>query len=226
MRLALFDLDHTLLPIDSDHAWGVFTTQLGWTDADQFQRRNDAFYAQYMQGRLDIREYLDFATEAIRHQGPRLAEAAREDFMRRVIEPAIRPEATQLLACHRQAGDELVIVTATNDFVTAPIARRLGVSELIASELERDAQGRWTGRPIGVPSYREGKLIRVEQWLAVRRLHWSDLEHCAFYSDSINDLPLLERVRDPVATNPDPALRHIAQQRGWRILDLFKLSKT
>lgn len=221
MRLALFDLDHTLLPIDSDHAWGVFTTQLGWTDADQFQRRNDAFYAQYKQGRLDIREYLEFATEAIRHQGMERAQAAREDFMRLVIEPAIRPEAIELLAAHRQAGDELVIVTATNDFVTSPIASRLGVSELIASELERDAEGQLTGRPRGVPSYREGKLTRVEQWLASRGLDWKDLEHSAFYSDSINDLSLLERVSDPVATNPDPALRRVAQQRGWRILDLF-----
>ena len=221
MRLALFDLDQTLLPIDSDHAWGDFTTELGWTDRGEFQRRNDAFYAQYREGKLDIRAYLEFATEAIRRHGIRSAETAREEFMRRIVEPAIRDEALELLASHQRAGDQLVIVTATNDFVTRPIAQRLGVTELIAAELERDAAGELTGAVKGVPSYREGKVIRVEQWLAARGLGWADLEASVFYSDSINDLALLERVSHPVATNADPTLRAVAQQRGWRILDLF-----
>ncbi len=224
MRLVLFDLDHTLLPIDSDHAWGVFTTELGWTDGAEFRHRNDAFYAQYKDGELDILEYLAFATQAIRRQGMRRAEAARAVFMRRIIEPAIRDEALALLDRHRRAGDQLIIVTATNDFVTRPIADRLGVSDLIAAELERDANGELTGLALGVPSYREGKVVRVEQWLGSRGLHWDDLESSVFYSDSLNDLALLERVRQPVATNADAGLRDLAQQRGWRILDLFPIS--
>lgn len=221
MKLALFDLDHTLLPIDSDHAWGAFTTKLGWTDAFDFRKRNDKFYAQYRQGALDILEYIEFATLAIRQQGIRAAETARRDFMRNVIESAIRVEALDLLQGHRNAGDQLLIVTATNDFITRPIADRFGVSELIAAELQRDKAGELTGRLTGVPSYREGKVVRVEQWLASRGLGWDDLETSSFYSDSINDVALLERVSHPVATNADPALRDLAKQRGWRILDLF-----
>jgi HAD superfamily hydrolase (TIGR01490 family) len=220
-RLALFDLDNTLLPIDSDHAWGVFTTEIGWNDAAVFRRRNEDFYSQYKVGQLDLREYILFATEAIRRQGMARAHAAREEFMRRVIEPAIRDEAIALVGSHRSAGDMLAIVTATNDFVTRPIAERFGVADLIAVELEYDPSGLPTGRFIGMPSFREGKVARVEQWLALRGLGWDAIESSVFYSDSPNDLALLEKVSDPVATNPDRALRAIAIQRGWRILDLF-----
>ena len=220
MKLALFDLDHTLLPIDSDYAWGEFTLAMGWCDPGHFKTRNDAFYAHYQAGTLDVHAYVRFATEAIRLRGPDQALAAREEFLRRVIDPAIRREALDLMAGHRDAGDQVVIVTATNEFVTRPIADRFGVQELIAVNLQRDAGGWITGEIEGVPSMRAGKVTRMTEWLAQRGLDWPDVD-ATFYSDSLNDLPLLEQVRQPVATNPDPRLRRLAAERGWRILDLF-----
>ncbi len=221
LRLALFDLDHTLLPLDSDYAWGVFTQEIGWTDPAVFKQRNDAFYEHYKAGTLDVHEYVRFATEALRLRGPAQAQAAQARFMNEVITPAIRPEALALLGQHRAGGDQLVIVTATNEFVTAPIARALDVPELIAVQLEHAADGWITGEIAGVPSFRDGKVARVGQWLAQRGLGWADVE-ATFYSDSINDLALLEKVGHPVATNPDPRLRAVARERGWRILELFK----
>ena len=224
MKLALFDLDHTLLPLDSDHAWGQFTTALGWTDPVDFSRRNDEFYAHYKAGTLDVHDYVRFATQAMRHQGAVASEAAHAHFMQSVIQPAIKPQALALLQKHQQAGDAVIIVTATNEFVTRPIAQALGVPELIAVELERDTApggtGWFTGEIKGTPSFREGKVTRVGQWLASRQLNWADVES-TFYTDSINDLSLMENVEHPVATNPDDRLRAIALDRGWRILDLF-----
>lgn len=220
MKLALFDLDHTLLPIDSDYSWGQYTLDIGWCDPGHFKARNDEFFAQYQAGSLDVHAYVRFATDAIRLRGRQVAEAAREDFLREVIRPAIRPEALALVQAHRDAGDQLVIVTATNEFVTRPIADLFGVEELVAVQLARDGSGWITGEIEGVPSMREGKVTRMEQWLSARGLDWSAVD-ATFYSDSPNDLPLLERVGHPVATNPDPRLRRIAAERGWRILDLF-----
>jgi len=224
MKLALFDLDHTLLPIDSDYAWGVFTQDIGWCDPVEFKVRNDEFFAQYQAGTLDVHEYVRFATEAIRLRGPEQAAAAHQRFMRSVIEPAIRPEALALIEQHRAAGDHLMIITATNEFITRPIATALGVQDLIAVRLARGGDGWITGDIEGVPSMREGKVTRFEGWLAERGLGWSEVD-TTFYSDSMNDLPLLERVRQPVATNPDARLRQVAQSRGWRILDLFEPTK-
>ncbi|MBU3739137.1 MAG: HAD family hydrolase [Rhodoferax sp.] len=220
MKLTLFDLDHTLLPIDSDHAWGVYTTTIGWTDPEDFSRRNDAFYAHYKAGTLDIHDYVRFATDAVRRQGAAKAAAAHDGFMRTVIEPALRPQALELVRRHRQAGDTVLIVTATNEFVTRPIARAFGVDELIAVELARDASGWITGDIQGIPSARQGKVERMNQWLATHGLGWADVVS-TFYTDSINDLSLLETVDHPVATNPDERLRATALERGWRILDLF-----
>ena len=219
-RLALFDLDHTLLPLDSDYEWGVFTTRIGWTDPEEFGRRNDAFYAHYQAGTLDVHEYVRFAIEAVRARGPQEAAQAHAQFMREVIIPAIQPTARALLEAHRVAGDEIVIVTATNEFITAPIAQALGVEQLLAVQLERDAGGWITGAIAGQPTMREGKVLRMQQWLAERGWDWSAVES-TFYSDSMNDVPLLEKVDHPVATNPDARLRALAQERGWRILDLF-----
>lgn len=219
-RLALFDLDHTLLPLDSDYEWGVFTTRIGWTDPEEFGRRNDAFFAHYQAGTLDVHDYVRFATEAVRERGPEAAAQAHAQFMREVITPAIRPAARALLQAHREAGDEIVIVTATNEFITRPIAQALGVQELLAVQLERDASGWITGEIDGQPTMREGKVLRMQQWLAQRGLDWGKVES-TFYSDSMNDVPLLEKVDYPVATNPDARLRALAQERGWRILDLF-----
>jgi HAD superfamily hydrolase (TIGR01490 family) len=220
MKLALFDLDHTLLPLDSDHSWGVFTTALGWTDRDAFARRNDEFFAHYRAGTLDIHDYVRFATDAVRQRGAEAGAEAHRRYMAEVIEPAITPAARDLMQGHRAAGDTVVIVTATNEFVTRPIARALGVDELIAVDLERGPDGWITGAIAGIPSVREGKVARVEAWLAARGLGWDDAE-TTFYSDSLNDLALLEQVDHPVATNPDDRLRAIARERGWRILDLF-----
>lgn len=220
LRLALFDLDHTLLPLDSDYEWGEFTIRLGWNDPVEFARRNDEFYAHYQAGTLDVHDYVRFATEAVRLRGPEAAAAAHAQFMREVIAPAIRPQALDLIRQHQAAGDHVLIVTATNEFVTRPIAKALGVEELLAVQLARDAQGWYTGEIDGIPTMRQGKVLRMEQWLADRQLGWGDVES-TFYSDSMNDVPLLEKVDHPVATNPDPRLRALAQERGWRILDLF-----
>ncbi len=223
-KLALFDLDHTLLPIDSDYTWGQFTAARGWTDPVEFIRQNDRFYAQYKAGTLDIYAYARFATAAFVRQGEALSLAAHADYMRTVVEPALTPQAMQLVQQHKDEGATVIVVTATNEFVTRPIAQAFGADELMAVDLERDmapgGSGWFTGEVRGIPSFREGKVLRVEAWLAARGLGWADV-HSTFYSDSINDLPLLEKANVPVATNPDEPLRAIAQARGWRILDLF-----
>ncbi len=222
-KLTLFDLDHTLLPIDSDYTWGVFTTEIGWTDSVTFQQKNDEFYAHYKAGTLDINDYVRFATDAIRVHGAAESIAAHVDYMRSVIEKELNPasnKAIALLQEHQAAGDMVVIVTATNEFVTRPIAQVLGVSELIAVELERGENGWITGNIAGVPSAREGKVIRLNQWLAARHLQLADVES-RFYTDSINDITLMEAVDFPIATNPDDRLRAIAVARGWPVLDLF-----
>jgi HAD superfamily hydrolase (TIGR01490 family) len=222
VNLCLFDLDLTLLPIDSDHAWGEFVIGLGWVDADRFREGNDAFYAQYKQGRLDIAAYIAFATAPLRHRSAGELAQAHARFMREVIEPALRPAALRLVAVHRERGDRLAIVTSTNDFITTPIAARFGIDALIAVRLERDAGGAFTGRIEGTPSYREGKVAGVGQWLAESGLGWDDFKRISVYSDSPNDLPLLERATDPVAANPSPELEALARERGWRILKLFE----
>ena len=220
LKLALFDLDHTLIPIDSDYEWGEFTIALGWCEATEFKRRNNEFFEQYRAGTLDIHDYVRFATQAIRAQGAINSIAAHARFMSEVVQKVITKQALELVARHRAAGDELVIVTATNEFVTRPIADAFGVQELIAVQLERDAEGNLTGEIKGTPSAREGKVTRMEQWLAARKLGWDDVQ-TTFYTESMNDLALLEKATYPVATNPDTRLRALATERGWRILDLF-----
>ena len=219
-RIALFDLDHTLLPIDSDYSWGEFTQEIGWTDRVEFKRRNDEFYAHYVAGTLDVHDYVRFAVDALRRRDAAAYREAHDRFMRDWIRPHLHPAALELVRGHQRQGDTVAIVTATNELVTRPIAEAFGVPELIAVELERDASGWITGEIAGVPSMREGKVVRVTQWLAARGLDWADAE-TTFYSDSMNDVPLLERVDHPVATNPDARLRTLALERGWRILDLF-----
>ncbi len=221
MNLALFDLDGTLIPGDSDHAFGEFMVALGWADADEHRRRNDAFYRQYQAGTLDIHEYIHFTTGAWRHRSPAEQATASARFIAEVMKPQLRAPAFELLQHHRDAGDLVAIVTATNEFITRPIADALGVSHLLAVQLELDAQGAATGRIRGVPSFREGKIDRVHQWLLAQGHTLAGFERTVFYSDSTNDLPLLEIVSEPVATNPSPALEAIAQARGWRILRLF-----
>jgi len=222
VNLALFDLDGTLLAIDSDHAFGEFMVRIGWADGESFRRANDAFYAQYQAEQLDVAAYIRFATSAWRERSAQEQADASRRFIDEVIRPAIHENARALLRRHAEAGDRVAIVTATNEFVTRPIATLFGVDELIATELQRDAQGRVTGELQGVPSYREGKVTRVRQWLAQQGLRCEDFERISFYSDSTNDLALLEQVSHPVATNPAPALERIAAARGWPILRLFE----
>ena len=220
MNISLFDLDDTLLPIDSDEAWGNFMARSGAVNAAEFARRNAEFYEQYVAGTLDVRAYVRFVCEGLRRCGRAGSEKLRAQFMQEIIRPAIRPQALALLYECRRAGEEIAIVTATNEFITAPIAAALGVDALIATRLARGADGWVTGEIEGIASFRAGKITRVSEWLAARGLDW-DSAHISFYSDSMNDLPLLEKAHRPVATNPQPNLRAIAAQRGWRILDLF-----
>ncbi|AIJ48339.1 HAD family hydrolase [Comamonas testosteroni] len=219
-RLALFDLDHTLLPLDSDHGWGEFSIAIGWCDREEFGRQNDAFFDDYLAGRLNIPDYVRFATAAVVQRGAAAAMAAHQRFMDEVIRPAMKPAALALVQQHLDAGDTVVITSATNEFVTRPIAQAFGVHHLLATELVRDDSGWFTGEIAGTPNMREGKVVRMTEWLTQRGLRWEDVE-ATFYSDSMNDVPLLEKVDHPVATNPDARLRALAEERGWRIVDLF-----
>ena len=219
--LALFDLDNTLLPIDSDVSWAQFLVGLNVVNADWYAQRNDYFYAQYCAGTLDIYEFLDFQLAPLsQHPRSQLLEW-REEFMNRIIRPNIHADAQHLVRQHQDQGALCAIVTATNSFITGPIAREFGVEHLIATEIEIAANGNFTGKPSGLPSFREGKITRVEQWLAMQGLGLMDFAESTFYSDSFNDLPLLSRVTHPVAVNPDQRLRAHAQAQGWRVLDLF-----
>jgi len=207
MNLCLFDLDHTLLPLDSDHEFGEFLIRKGLADATEYRQRNDGFYQQYCNGTLVLGEYIQFSTSIWRLMDPPAQVALQQAFMDEVILPALQPQAVELVEKHRAQGDLLAIVTATNEFVTRPIADAFKVDALLAVRLVRDAQGRVTGDIDGVPSFREGKITRVEQWLADQGRQLSDFERVSFYSDSPND--------------PSPALEAVAQERGWRILRLF-----
>ena len=220
--LCLFDLDDTLLPIDSDHAWGEFVIRLGWVDEATFRARNDAFYEQYKAGRLDVHAYIAFATAPLRVRDAATLAAAHARFMSEVIGPRILPPARELVRSHQARGDLVGLVTATNDFITAPIAAAFGIEHLIALELERGDDGSIRGTIRGTPTYREGKVTRVGEWLAGLGRRWDDFASISVYSDSVNDLPLLERAHHPVATNPSPALEALARERHWRILRLFE----
>jgi HAD superfamily hydrolase (TIGR01490 family) len=219
--LALFDLDGTLLPIDSDHAFGQFMVEIGWADAAEHRRRNDAFYADYLAGTLDVHAYIEFSTSPWRARPAEDVAAARKRFMREKIEPAIRPEALALIERHRDAGELLAIVTSTDAHITRPIATRLGIEHLLATELAIDMDGRVTGGIAGTPCLREGKVEHVQQWLSRLGTTLAAAPRSSYYGDSMNDLPLLEAVSHPVAANPAPALERIAAQRGWPILRLF-----
>ncbi len=224
MNLALFDLDHTLIPTDSDHEWGRFLVRLGVVDEETYRRKNDEFYGQYKAGTLDIQAFLRFALAPLAaHPRDRLDDW-RGQFMREVIDPVITPQARALVHKHLDAGDLCAIVTATNSFVTAPITAAFGIKHLIATEpatVDGKPDSAYTGDVAGIPSFREGKIARVEAWLKSQGTPWDAFETTTFYSDSANDLPLLEKVSQPVATNPDDRLRHHAAAAGWRIMDLF-----
>ncbi|MCB1856113.1 MAG: HAD family hydrolase [Halieaceae bacterium] len=216
MTLAIFDLDNTLIGGDSDNLWGQFVCEQGLVDAADFAARNEQFYEDYKAGKLDIDAYLRFALSSIAGHPRERLDSWHRSFMRSRIEPLLLPRAAQLLASHRQRGHQLLIITATNEFITRPIAELLGVSELIACEGEI-VDGRYTGEPCGIPSYHAGKVTRLRQWLQERD---ADLAGAYFYSDSHNDLPLLELVDNPVAVDPDDTLRARALAEGWPVISL------
>ncbi|MEW5787622.1 MAG: HAD family hydrolase [Pseudomonadota bacterium] len=217
MRLALFDLDNTLLAGDSDFEWAQYLIDQGVLDREVYEARNQHFYDQYKAGTLDILEFLDFQLKPLSRHPRSQLDAWHRDFLASRILPVVAPATQALLAQH--AGHQRIIVTATNSFVTAPIARHLGVPHLIATEPEQ-VGGEFTGRPHGQPAFREGKVARLDQWLAERGHTWAHVAESWFYSDSLNDLPLLERVHHPVAVDPDPTLAAHARARGWPVLSL------
>lgn len=224
-NLALFDLDHTLLPIDSDYEWGCFMVKLGIVDAESFSHKSDRFFADYKMGILDIHRYLVAMLAPLAKYPRAQLKIWHDQYMREVIKPRISPASLALVRKHKDNGDLCCIVTATNEFITAPIAKVFGVDKLIACEVQTmdgHSHSAYTGRPAGTPSYREGKIVRTEAWLASLSKTWSDFERSYFYSDSHNDIPLLEKVTDAIATNPDDTLRIYALKSGWRILDLFR----
>jgi HAD superfamily hydrolase (TIGR01490 family) len=221
MKLALFDLDHTLLPIDSDYEWGRFLCRLGAVDVAEFRRRNDEFFAQYQAGTLDPVEYLEFSLGTLAKFEPQRLAELQQQFMQEVVMPNILPSARAVLQKHLDAGDLVAIVTATNHFVTAPIAKAFGVEHLIAAMPERDASGRITGKLLGTPTQGEGKIVHTKAWLETMGHTLESFESVHFYSDSHNDLPLLSIVSHPIATNPNATLSEHAAAKGWPLLHLF-----
>jgi len=215
--LALFDLDETLIAGDSDYEWGLHLVALGVVDGPSYQARNLEFYERYRAGTLDLQEFLDFQLSPLSQFTRAQLDAWHAAFLAERILPKIRPGARALLERHR--GDERVIITATNRFVTAPIAAALGITNLIATELEQD-DGRFTGRAAGTPCFREGKVARLHEWLAGRGERLADYAESWFYTDSANDIPLLSEVTHPVAVHPDDRLRAHAAERGWPVITL------
>jgi len=219
MNLALFDLDNTLLACDSDYEWGQFLVDQGVLERDAYEAQNAAYYEQYKAGTLDIHEFLGFALRPLAEHAPEDLVRWHDGFMSARIRPAMTPQARALVRRHLDAGDLCAVVTATNSFVTAPIAREFGIAHLVATEPER-VNGRYTGRVAGTPCFREGKIERVRAWLAAQGRQLADFPVSSFYSDSQNDLPLLELVARPVAVDPDPTLAAEAGRRGWPVISL------
>ncbi len=218
MPLALFDLDNTLLAGDSDYLWGQFLVERGIVDGEFYEKENQRFYDQYLEGSLNIMEFLAFQLQPLATHPRTRLEAWRTEFLQQKIEPILLPAARELVEEHRHRGDTPVIITATNRFITEPIARRYGVEHLIATEPEM-IDGEYTGGVSGTPCFREGKVERLQDWL---QTHGETLAGSSFYSDSHNDLPLLERVERPVAVDPDERLRQEARRRGWPVTSLRK----
>lgn len=216
MPLALFDLDNTLLAGDSDHSWGEFICRHGLVDAAYYQTRNDAFYQDYKAGQLDVMAYQNFCQELLAQHDLEQLSQWHQQFMHECIEPLILPKGEALIRQHQEAGDRVLIITATNRFITGPIASRLGISTLLATECAMQ-DGHYLGQSTDVPCFQEGKVVRLQRWLSEQGL---DLTGSYFYSDSHNDLPLLQQVTHPVAVDPDPTLRQFAEQQGWSVISL------
>ena len=216
MNLAIFDLDNTLIGGDSDHAWGEFLCEKGIVDKQEYSRANDYFYEQYKSGTLDIIEYLDFALRPLTQYSQAQLDELHQQFMAEKIAPIMLPKAKELLANHKANGDYLLIITATNSFITAPIAEALGVDAILATDPEM-IDGKYTGKVAGTPCFQDGKVTRLNTWLEDNDF---SLTGSYFYSDSHNDLPLLKKVDNPVAVNPDETLEAYAADQLWPVLDL------
>ena len=219
MNLALFDLDNTLLNGDSDFEWSQFLIRIGVLDRELFEGGNLAFYEQYEAGTRDIHEFLDFQLKPLSRHSRKTLDAWHQQFMRESVLPMITPQSRELVQRHRAAGDICAIITATNSFVTAPIAREFGVEHLIATD-PKNRVGEFSGKGADVAGFREGKITRLENWLAERGWNLDSFVDSTFYSDSLNDLPLLRKVKHPVAAKPDETLRAHAERHGWRIISL------
>lgn len=219
MNLALFDLDNTLIAGDSDYEWGQFIVEHGLVDRSAYEARNAQFHQQYIAGTLDIFEFLKFALAPLARRPRAELDSLHAEFMRERIAGMWLPAAQALVDRHRKAGDLCAVVTATNAFVTGPIVRKLGVAHMVATTPEQ-RDGNFTGEARGTPAFQAGKIERVEHWLESLGLHWGSFARSWFYSDSHNDLPLLEKVSNPVAVDPDPILRQHALDAGWPILGL------
>jgi HAD superfamily hydrolase (TIGR01490 family) len=217
MRLSLFDLDNTLLAGDSDFEWAQFLIEKGVLDREVYEARNQQFYEHYKAGTLDIHEFLDFQLKPLSRHPRKVLDEWHHEYMRERIVPIITQKSRDLVESH--LDDARVIVTATNSFVTTPIAREFGIEHLVATEPEEQG-GEFTGRVVGQPCFREGKVVRVEAWLAEHGLNWGSFEETWFYSDSLNDLPLLSLVTHPVAVDPDETLKEAALENGWMIISL------
>ncbi len=219
MNLALFDLDNTLLAGDSDYEWAQFLIEQGVLERDTYEAENKRFYEQYQAGTLDIFEFLDFQLAPLARYPREQLDRWHAQFMQARILPIMLDKARALIKDHQLRGDLCAIVTATNSFITAPVARAFGISHLIATEPE-EREGRFTGKPAGTPCFREGKIVCLDAWLGGRGESLPGFADSWFYSDSRNDLALLERVTRPVAVDPDPALERVARERNWPILSL------
>jgi HAD superfamily hydrolase (TIGR01490 family) len=219
MNLALFDLDNTLLNGDSDFEWSQFLIRIGVLDRELFEAKNLAFYEHYKAGTLDIQEFLDFQLKPLSRHARKTLDEWHQQFMSKHVMGMITQAARDLVNRHRAAGDVCVIITATNSFVTAPIAREFGIEHLIATEPEHKG-GEFTGAVADVPCFREGKITRLESWMAQQGWKWNSFADTTFYSDSLNDIPLLAKVKSPIAVNPDDTLRAHAEKHGWPVMSL------
>ena len=213
MSLALFDLDNTLLAGDSDYLWGCFLVEKGMVDGQLYEEANDRFYRDYKDGTLDIHEFLNFALQPLADNDPALLQSLHDEYMEKHIRPIMTRRGRELIQQHQRQGDHTVVITATNSFVTGPIARAFGADDLIATEPEV-IDGRYTGKVAGIPCFQHGKIEKLQAWLDQTG---TSLDNSWFFSDSHNDLPLLEEVTHPVAVDPDDQLRAIASDRGWQI---------
>ena len=223
-QLALFDLDYTLLPCDSDYEWGQFLARIGVVDSEHYAKQNERFYQDYKDGELDIHAFLRFALKPLSEHSRAQLKDWHDAFMKEVIHGQLRQQALDLVKRHQDAGDLCCVITATNSFVTRPIVESFGIEHLIATEpatIDNDPLANYTGKVKGIPNFREGKVRNLHDWLTAQNLSFDQMPRSYFYSDSMNDLPLLEEVSNPVATNPDERLRNEAHQRHWPILELF-----